>query len=140
MLDSTRSPTPEPSESGEGLTQRLLDQIASLQRRIDKAERRTRIERALADAQATDLHAAADELENETTSEQETDLPAAVRRLKRKNPGLFAPSGDAPSPANLPAQQGGPRPDQHLTILRERARQGDRASLLLYLRARRDKA
>ncbi|MBY0308430.1 MAG: hypothetical protein K2Q09_06785, partial [Phycisphaerales bacterium] len=101
-----------------------------------KAERRARIERALMDAQATDLHAAADELEHDASADP--DIAGAVRRLKRKSPGLFAQPPDAPSPASLPAQP--PRPDQSLTILREKARQGDRASLLLYLRARRDKA
>ncbi|MFT3687063.1 MAG: hypothetical protein QM783_19430 [Phycisphaerales bacterium] len=125
-------PTPAKASPNASSTRSLR-----LQKRLDKAERRTRIERALADAQATDIHAAADELEHETETD---DLPGAVRRLKRKNPGLFAQPSDAPSPANLPQPGGTQRPDQHLTILREKARQGDRASLLLYLRARRDKA
>jgi hypothetical protein len=130
--------TPLPSTDGEGLAQRLLDQVASLQQRIDKAERRVRIERALADAQAADVQAAADELEHDAGG-ADADLPALVRKLKRTKPGLFtAPTTSRDNATTAPAPNA-PPPDQHLTILREKARTGDRASLLLYLRARRSK-
>ena len=134
------NPTPIPTPDGEGLAQRLIDQVNALQQRIDKAERRIRIERALADAQAADIQAAADEIEHDAVGGQgaDADLAGIVRRLKRNKPGLFKSPGDNAGATNLPAQQ--QRPEQHLTVLREKARQGDRASLLLYLRARRDKA
>jgi hypothetical protein len=140
MSDTTRppSPTPPASPDGEGLAQRLIDQVNALQQRIDKAERRIRIERALADAQAADVQAAADEIEHDATQAAESDLAGVVRRLKRTKPGLFKSPTEVGGATNLPAQQ--PRPEHHLTVLREKARQGDRASLLLYLRARRDKA
>lgn len=135
MPDSVAN-TPAPND-GEGLAQRLLDQLDALSKRVDKAERRVRIERALADAQAADIQAAADEIEHE--AQTEADLGALVRRLKRSKPGLFRSAGEAPSAAGLPAPSS-PRADQGLVVLREKARQGDRASLLLYLRARREKA
>lgn len=131
------TPIPHTADTGEGLAQRLIDQVAQLQQRIDKADRRRRIERALADAQAVDIPAAADELEADDGGE--SDLASMVRRLKRAKPGFFAATGEgAPSAASLPAASP-PRPDQHLMVLRDKARSGDRASLLLYLRARRSK-
>lgn len=140
-MSDTNRPNPTPSSNpsdGEGLAQRLIEQVSALQQRIDKAERRVRVERALADAQAADVQAAADEIELDAGVE--TDLAAAVRRLKRSKPGLFRQHGEIGGSvaAVIPNQPA--RPDQHLTILREQARKGDRASLLLYLRARRDKA
>lgn len=137
MSDTTR-PTTSDNTDGEGLAQRLIDQVNALQQRIDKADRRIRIERALADAQAADVQAAADEIEHDATQVAESDLAGVVRRLKRNKPGLFKSPGESAGATNLPAQQ--PRPEHHLTVLREQARKGDRASLLLYLRARRDKA
>jgi len=136
MPDPTVPPAPD---SGEGLAQRLIEQVTRLQDRIDKADRRRRIERALADAQATDVAAAADELEHDDRAGAETDLASMVRKLKRTKPGFFAAPGEnVPNPAALPAAAP-PRPDQHLMLLRDRARSGDKASLLLYLRARRTK-
>ncbi len=137
MSDTNRPITPDTTD-GEGLAQRLIEQVAALQQRIDKAERRNRIERALADAQATDIPAAADEIEQGDTGGG--DLAAIVRTLKRAKPGLFAPPASAARGATeLPAVDP-PRTDPHLMVLREKAARGDRASLLLYLRARRSKA
>ncbi|HYC99841.1 MAG TPA: hypothetical protein VEB22_01320 [Phycisphaerales bacterium] len=135
--DTARPVTPTPHD-GEGLAQRLIDQVAALQKRIDRADRRQRIERALADAQAVDVPSAADELEQE--GGDNPDIAALVRTLKRSKPAFFAPGGPAPhaSAAALPAADP-PRVDQHLTVLREKAARGDRASLLLYLRARRSR-
>ncbi|MDP1663410.1 MAG: hypothetical protein Q8L55_15980 [Phycisphaerales bacterium] len=139
MPDNDRSPSAaDTTTDGEGLAQRLIEQVAALQQRIDKAERRIRIERALADAQATDIPAAADEIEQGDTGAG--DLAAVVRTLKRTKPGLFVPHATAArGAAELPAADP-PRTDPHLMVLREKAAKGDRASLLLYLRARRSKA
>jgi len=138
---TSQTPDPTPTD-GEGLAQRLIEQVNALQKRIDKAERRIRIERALADAQAADVQAAADEIEHDDGGATDPDITSIVRRLKRQKPGLFKSPSDAAagSPANITSFPQGQRPEPHLTILREKARQGDRASLLLYLRARRDKA
>lgn len=139
MSETNRPVTPDTTD-GEGLAQRLIDQVAALQKRIDKADRRIRIERALADAQAADVQAAADELEQEATADPAGDLPALVRKLKRNKPGYFkALSAPGEGATTLPAAEP-PRSDPQLMVLRDKARKGDRASLLLYLRARRSKA
>ncbi|HZW07143.1 MAG TPA: hypothetical protein VFF65_08460 [Phycisphaerales bacterium] len=138
MPDDTTRPTPATPDTGESLAQRLIDQVAALQKRIDRADRRQRIERALADAQAVDVPTAADEIEQE--GGDNPDIAALVRTLKRTRPAFFATAGAAThgAAAAIPPLDA-PRADQHLIALREKAARGDRASLLLYLRARRSR-
>ncbi|MCU0688351.1 MAG: hypothetical protein MUE97_01215 [Phycisphaerales bacterium] len=127
-------------EGGEGLAQRLIGEIDALrgelrkaQGAIQRAEQRQRLERAAIDASARDVLAAADALEQRIASGGGTvDVSQAVRELKRERPGLFGASRSAG------AQEGtGGEGSENLEVLRERARSGDRASLLLYLQARR---
>lgn len=125
---------------GEGLAQELINRLGTLEGQLKKAhlaiakvERRRSIERLLAGQQVKDVFAAADLIEREDTGEGE--VSQLVKDLRRSKPGLF--KGE-PSGTSVPTGEG--LRDPQLVVLRERARQGDRASLLLYLRARRDKS
>jgi hypothetical protein len=128
------------SEGGEGLAQKLIGEIDALrgelrkaQGAIQRAEQRQRLERAAIDASARDVLAAADALEQRIASGGgAVDVSQAVRELKRERPGLFAPTRSQGA-AEGPGGEG----SENLEVLRERARGGDRASLLLYLQARR---
>ena len=121
-------------KSGEGLAQKLIGEIGQLRQELSKAqeairkvESRRGVERAVGEAQARDVQAAADAVEQRLNAGA-ADVGQALREIRRERPGLF---GSAEVKAS-----------EHVNIeqLRERARGGDRASLLLYLRARREKA
>jgi hypothetical protein len=123
---------------GEGLAQRLIGEIAQVRAELarahaglDRLERRRAVERAVIDAQARDVQAAADAAEQRLGSAPGADVTAVVRALRRDRPGLFAPGAHG---------AGAERGEQaELARLRAAAASGDRASLLLYLRARRSK-
>lgn len=131
----------EGAQGGEGLAQQLINELGQMRQElskakaaIDRAERRRTVERAAIDAQARDIQAAADAIEQRVSGGAE--VSQAVRDAKRDRPGLFAPSG----PRLIAGEVGaGTGESPTLAILRERASTGDRASLLLYLRARREK-
>lgn len=121
-------------KSGEGLAQKLIGEIGQLRQELSKAqdairkvESRRGVERAVGEAQARDVQAAADAVEQRLNAGA-ADVGQALREIRRERPGLF---GGAEVKAS-----------EHVNIeqLRERARGGDRASLLLYLRVRREKA
>jgi|GEM_PF-2264202 len=143
---------------GEGLAQQLIGELSQLRGEmaqakaaIARAERRQMTERALMDAQCRDVRAAADAVEQRvgTTAEgpdAARQIAAAVEAVRRERPGLFAPV----TPAGLggfgairgvhESGAGDTSTAPTLAILRERAQGGDRASLLLYLKARRSRS
>ena len=124
-------------DDGEGLAQKLIGELAQVKAELRRAqeaiggvERRRTVERAAVEAQARDVQAAADAIE-QRLSAGATDVAQALREIKRERPGLFG----VPARAGVEGGDGA----VSLTALRERARTGDRASLLLYLQARREK-
>jgi hypothetical protein len=147
-------------DGGEGLAQRLIGELgqvraelAEAKAAIAKGERRALAERAVVDAQARDVRAALEAVEQRLAvagggggngdGDLSRRIAQAVEGVKRERPGLFAPSGPAGLRAGgvgaggLGASGEGAVPT--LAVLRERAQGGDRASLLLYLKARRSR-
>jgi hypothetical protein len=135
MSDQAKNETTN-DDTGEGLAQQLINRLGEVEAEltkakaaIAKAERRRAVERALAGQQVKDITVAADLIEE--TGDTATDPQQLARELRRNKPGLF--KAGLTGATTTQATTG----NQQLVVLRERARQGDRASLLLYLRARR---
>lgn len=109
-------------------------QLAATREALDAAERRRRIERELAEADAVDLETALLLTEAAVAAMPDQDVKLAVRDLRRRKPFLFRGEGTrAPAMAGAPRGGGGALGDAA-----EEARvNGDRASLLRYLRMKR---
>lgn len=115
-------------------TTELEAQLAEARRKAEAAERRRAIDLELMKAGAIDFEIAGDLAERAAAAG--SDLPAAVRDLKRARPYLFRSPPVAPNanPNAAPIRD----PDNSLADLAEAARRsGNRRMLLGYMRAKR---
>ena len=100
---------------------------------LDAVERRQRVDRALADADAIDLESA--RLLTEVALGGESDIEGAVADLRRRKPFLFRSRGVRAGPA--PGGRAPQAAEGLIEAAEEAARTGDRRALLRYLDLRR---
>lgn len=115
-------------------TTELEAQLAEARRKAEAAERRRAIDLELMKAGAIDFEIAGDLAERAAAAG--SDLPAAVRDLKRAKPYLFR-SAPQPAIANPNAAPIRDRDDSLAGLADQARRSGSRRQLLGYMRAKR---
>ncbi len=128
------------AQRAEDLAARLEQTEATLtqtREALDAAERRREIDRQLAEADALDLETARLMTEAALSAMDEADVAAAIADLRERKPFLFARAG-APWRARTAPAAPGADGDCLSAIAERAAASGDRASLIEYLRARRE--
>jgi TolA-binding protein len=147
MADDAEAKSQRDESTGEGLAQELIEQVSQLKQqlqeasaRIEAMRRSSELQRALVQQRCIDL---ASELELAEQADAKTPgaapVSSVVDQVRKQAPGLFRSSSSltAAISASVPLGKAGEAAGlQHLI---NKARAGDRASLLLYLQARRDR-
>lgn len=116
----------------------LRSELAAANEAVAMVERRSRIEREVARANAVDTETACLLTEVAIAGMDEPDVAIAVRELRSKKPFLFADAGAGKkSGSSMSAMPRRGRADVLDTMAGDARSSGDRGALLRYLQARR---
>lgn len=119
----------------------LHAELESTRKTLASIRRERDIHKALFEAGAHDLDIGAAVLDRDAAGAPDRPIPELVADLKKRKPSLFARAA-APVPARPATSTMGARPlqDDPKRTAAEHAARGDRASLMTYLRLRRQPA
>lgn len=143
----TQDQTGGAGESGEGLAQELIAQVGELKAQlraaasqIEAMNRRSELQRQLVQQRCIDLASALELAEkHEKQGEAARPVEAVVEQVRKQAPGLFRSRSSLTAAISASVPLGKGAEAAGLQDLMSKARSGDRASLLLYLQARRDR-
>jgi hypothetical protein len=131
--------------TGEGLAQDLIQQVQHLRQQLEGTSqelaalrRQAELQRVLVQQRCIDLASALELADKAEKAGTPSPSPAAVvDQIRKQAPGLFRSSSSITAAISASVPLGRVSANGVLQQLRQKASQGDRASLLLYLQARR---